>query len=829
MKKYKKQLLIILSFLIPLITYLIVFYIKGLLTNKTILSGDMAVQYYPLYNYLKGVMDGTNSIFYSFSKGLGGTMFGTMLYYLSSPLNIFLIFIDKQYIPDFMTYLVILKLSLCGLTMYLYMRRKFKTDNILLLAFSLCYAFMGYNLNYFINIMWLDVVFMAPIVMIGLDMIIENKSPILYVISLFISIFSNYYISYMLCIFCTLYFLYSISLKYDIKKEKKIIIKITKKFIIYSLLTGLMCSFFLVPCIFEMISYGRSITSKKILTFDYNFFDLFSKTYIGTLNLNDTLNYSSMNLYTGIITLPLVFLFIMNKDIEKKERFLTLSVILAMILPCFFGILNYVWHLCTIPSFYSFRYSFLLCFFLINIAYKSIMHLQISKTKIFFYLAFYLLISLLLIPITYYGNYYDFLNYKLIWITIAFLISYFVILYCSINNRVKKYILSILILIELVLNIGIILSKHTYADRKILIDEQNYEEILKKYNNNNQYRIQLYNETVENNNSLLKQYRGISTFLSTTNYKAIDFLIKTGKNSKNENRQNYYTAYGQSYIINSLLNTKILEDKEDNYNYNYEKIEQTSKENTSIIYNNKNALSIGYMVENECNNLNFEFPFDEKIFNCIINKNDEYYKKISPLKSSDDKYTYSLDEKGYYYIYSENMEEIEEKIVQKTDEQNIIYYAKDYIILKNETPNYKLMINKIDDINNEKIKIYYFCKKCFEKNLKILEQEQLIYEIHNNKINGNINTKGGILLITLPYERGFEIHIDGKKTDYKMILDTFIGVNLTKGHHTIEINYKQPFLNVGIIISIVSSILCIFFIESDIIRKKSIYSEQKKC
>mgnify|MGYP002627251691 CR=1 FL=1 len=95
-KQQKKKVLIALSFFIPLIVFLFIFNINGLLTDKTILSGDMHAQYYPLFNYLKGVFDGNNSIFYSFSKGLGGTMFGTIFYYLSSPLNLFLFFVDGQ-------------------------------------------------------------------------------------------------------------------------------------------------------------------------------------------------------------------------------------------------------------------------------------------------------------------------------------------------------------------------------------------------------------------------------------------------------------------------------------------------------------------------------------------------------------------------------------------------------------------------------------------------------------------------------------------------------------------------------------------------------------
>ena len=248
MKKYKKLIYGVLSFFIPFLLLVILFFLKGFFDKKTVIYTDTYVQYYPLFNYLKAIFNGTASIFYSFNKNLGGTMFGTFFYYLSSPINIFVKFISRENIMLFFLWLIIFKISLCSLSMYLYMTYKHKKCNLLIVCFSVCYGLMGYNINFFINFMWLDVVALAPIVLIGLDKLINKESPLLYIVSLFISIFSNYYISYMLCIFCVLYFLYEVFLNYTDKKE---ILQLSKKFIIISLLTGLMCSFFLIPCFFS--------------------------------------------------------------------------------------------------------------------------------------------------------------------------------------------------------------------------------------------------------------------------------------------------------------------------------------------------------------------------------------------------------------------------------------------------------------------------------------------------------------------------------------------------------------------------------------------------
>ena len=793
MRKYKKQKIIILSFLIPAIIYTFIFYINGLLTNKTIITGDMRIQYYPLFTYLKGVFNLDNSIFYSFSKGLGGTMYGTIFYYLSSPLNLLMLIINKQNIPNFITYLIIFKLSLCGLTMYLYMRRKFKTDSILLLAFSLCYSFMGYNLNYFINIMWLDVIILAPLVLIGLDRIIENKSPLMYIITLFISIFSNYYISYMLCIFCVLYFIYEILLKYNIKEDKKIIKEIIKNFLISSILTGLICSFFIIPCIFEMLNYGRNIEINQIFTHDLNIFNLITKTYIGSLNLNDTLNYTSINLYTSIIIMPLIFFYLFNRNINKKEKKLTILFIIIMLIPCFIGVFNYIWHLFTIPSFYSYRYSFLICLFLIRIGYESYKKIDLKIKEILLYLTFYLINSLYLIIITYYSNYYSFLNYKLIWLTTLILVIYMFILYKKPKN--KNVLIISLMIIESFLNIFIIFNHSSFEDRSVI--ENKYEGIINKYK---EKRLEINNTY---NSAFIYNYEGINTFLSTTNYKTLDFLLKAGLNFDEYN--NLYINDMQSILVDDMIGLKnVITDEKRNFK-NLNKKEELKDQN---IYENKDALSIGYIIKNECNDLKFGFPYDERIFNCIFNIDEKIYKKPKVIEETDNRITYQTKKDTIYYI---NTKETSEKKYEESL-NNVIYNIDNYYMLKSKEEKLEIQFGEGEKENFE---IYYFDYKKYDEIIKNLKIEQLDYKIDKDRLYGNIKTNGGLLMITIPYEKGYKIYVDNKPVKYKKVLNTFIGVDLESGEHKISVQYEQPGLKIGVIVSLTSLLLMTIYIRKE--------------
>ena len=56
------------------------------------------------------------------------------------------------------------------------------------------------------NVMWLDVIVLAPLVILGIERLVKEGKCYLYCIALSLSILSNYYLSIMLCIFLVLYF-----------------------------------------------------------------------------------------------------------------------------------------------------------------------------------------------------------------------------------------------------------------------------------------------------------------------------------------------------------------------------------------------------------------------------------------------------------------------------------------------------------------------------------------------------------------------------------------------------------------------------------------------
>lgn len=72
-----------------------------------------------------------------------------------------------------------------------------------------------------------------------------------------------------------------------------------------------------------------------------------------------------------------------------------------------------------------------------------------------------------------------------------------------------------------------------------------------------------------------------------------------------------------------------------------------------------------------------------------------------------------------------------------------------------------------------------------------------------NVIAGKIETeRKGYFITSIPYDKNFEIRVDGKKTEGERVNTAFLGCRLKKGKHEIEIIYHAPGVQVGKMLSL---------------------------
>lgn len=848
MIRSKKIKILLCAFLIPILIigihliYMEIINPGYFAKGENLLLADMSSQYNSLYSYIQDVFLGKASIFYSFSKSLGGNMASTIGYYLGSPFNILYVFFSKASIPLCTFIIYLLKIGLTGLFMNFYLSKKQNSYSYTTLIFSTFYALCSYTVNYYFNNMWLDVVLLTPLVLYGIDYIIEKRKIYLYTIFLSMAIISNFYIAYMLCIFTVIYFLFELFTRFkSINNKKDVIIK----YIIGSLLAGGISCILLLPAITNLAQIMRSPIDSYQLKYDTRglkntiFNDILSKLLIGSHSKESSLSRNRPNIYFGILPLILCYYYYFNHKFKIKEKIITFLITFMFLLSLFLPRLNLVWHGFSVPNGYICRFSFLFIFFMIYIAFKTFNNLE--KIKIIPSIIFILVYS----SISYYisTQYLVFLEKKDIIISVLFMLIYLILLFIiSRVNKIKnilKVILIFIVIIEVYINFSD--SLITNQKMKIISSYSNfYYDVCPKINNldNDFYRVD-GNYYYSYLDSMICRTNSLTSSLSTNDGNLYKTLYDYGYSltyttvTEDENKLpimdsllgvKYYYAkekFDDSYYkyINSIYTKK--------YNYVY----KMWKDKELFLYENPYALKLGFLVDenyfqnyNKDSNNNFE-KLNNTMKSFVGNDKDILHKYASTYNQSNN-YIFNIDNDSKYLYLSYNY-----KLAINWTTYESIYINNEYVAtgtsddigtikIPNKYANSDINLTiRYDNYSNQENNIsdlvmYSFDIKQFEDDINILKK----YQVNNIKIDKNkvkmnvdVNDNKNILFLSIPYDKGWNIYVDGRKVKYYKIADDFIGVKLSKGKHSVSMKYCSPNFKLGLCISVLSICLLIIY------------------
>ena len=154
MREKLQRLPLVLAFFLPLSLAVLICILHGIYPfgDSCLLQIDMFHQYCPFSIEMMEKLQNGGSFFYSWKLGLGSDYISHFAYYLASPFNWLLVFCSRDYIIEFMSVLILLKIGFCGLTFAAYLRRHFKSNHILIAVFGTAYALSGYMAAYSWNV-----------------------------------------------------------------------------------------------------------------------------------------------------------------------------------------------------------------------------------------------------------------------------------------------------------------------------------------------------------------------------------------------------------------------------------------------------------------------------------------------------------------------------------------------------------------------------------------------------------------------------------------------------------------------------------------------------
>lgn len=385
----------VMAFLIPLILLSLIWLVLGVYPfgDKTLLWGDMGAQYADYLSYLHEILTGKADAAYTFSKALGGDMISIWSYYLLSPFNLIFLFFDASSIVPGVHLLMLLKLSFCGFNMSVYLKNRIsgrrseqKKSDLWILFFSTVYVFSGYVIAYSYNVMWIDGIYLLPIVILGLEKLLEHRNKTLYILAMAAALIFNYYTAYMICLFVVLYTpVYYFLLRRN-RGERKQFFKTFGALVFGSAVSIGMAAVVLVPTAKAFSGNVKGNISFGILADMSRLFhvrDVWKRFLPGQYTI-DMLNSDLPNPYIGFVGILIFIAFLGMRGLRWKEKTAYGILLVSLFLSFEFKGLNSLWHICSRPAGITNRFGFLWCFVLISMLCSGFYSLYDKREEVRF-------------------------------------------------------------------------------------------------------------------------------------------------------------------------------------------------------------------------------------------------------------------------------------------------------------------------------------------------------------------------------------------------------------------------------------------------------------
>ena len=853
---------IILAFLFTSVVMIFVYYCFGLFPfgDKTILRMDLYHQYGPLFAELYERLVGAKSFLYSWNSGLGGSFLGNFYNYLASPLSLLVLLFGHKNIPEAIATIILLKGAFASATFAYYLKRSQGQNDASIAAFGVLYSFCGFFIAYYWNVMWLDAMVLFPLAMLGIELIIKSKKFGLFVFALTMTMLTNYYMAYMLCIFSVLFYLvsyigsYSLTSSYNetdvasspgkaglwhrLKHSRLLGSGIT--FAFSGIISLCLAAFALLP-IYYILKACSATADPFPTTFTsyYKIFDFFANHLA---SVEPTIRSSGTdvlpNVYCGIAAIILVPLFLFAKSISIKQKAVYVGLLGLLFFSFNINFANFVWHGFHFPNDLPYRFSFMYSFILLVMAYKAFVRLKEFTGKEVLGTGIAVLFAVVLIQEIGSKNVSD----LTVITSISFIVLYTLLFAMHSRDRFPAAAFALLILCSFTAEACIAnTDRYSMNQRKVdyaqdLPDFQTLKSRLDEYDGTDFYRMELTSLRTRMDPSWY-DYNGVSTFSSMAYEKLSNLQSRLGMAG---NFINSYTYNSQTPVYNAMHSLKYIVNNNESIVMNPIFYEPLFSKDKFTAYKNLYHLPIAYCVNPALTDWDYtnSNPFavqadyftkatgSETPFNRLPITGAEY-------NNVDDIYTgFDTGEFYYYKTVSDGDASVTFIIVPEVTQSCYIYVKSsnvdkvivrsgDYVLTHNDDRESIIDIGlreageeirvelPIAKGNSGNISLFAYgvdTAKFAEGYNKLNEGRLDVTSFRETEITGSLTApKDSILYTSIPYDVGWRVTLNGEKLAADKLLrigDALLGVKLDKeGANTVEFKYIPIGLYTGLYIS----------------------------
>ena len=833
------------SFIIPLVIMFGVYLSQGIYWNSDTspLLGDGFHQYVIFDLNLRNILHGSDSLFYTFTSGLGLNFYALSSYYLGSFLSPLVYFFDVSSMPDAVYLSTLLKFGLIGLSTFFSLSKIFKNIPApLRLSLSTSYALMSFTVSQLEIKTWLDVFILIPLILTGLHLLITEKKRILYFTSLSILFIQNYYFGYMTALFLVVW--YFCQLSWDFKSRKYSFLD----FFLTSLLAGLTSFIMTLPTLFDLRTHGEKLTAiTKIKTDDSWYLDLFAKQFIGAF---DTTKYGSIPMiFVGLLPFILTIVFFTLKSIKFHVKLCYATLLIIIIASFYLEALDLFWQGMHAPNMFLHRYAWIFSTLLIYISAEVLNRVKdIKLWNIFCSMS--LLLSGYLATI-YFKNHYSFLTKLNILLTLEFLVVYLLLLLALIKKLISPKIFSILILIFTISEISFnassqlngITKEWGFASRSTYDKDIPSMEAILEYTKQQPDTFTRTEklQTQTGNDSMKFNYNGISQFSSVRNRSASTTLDKLGFKSSGTNLNLRYA--NNTIIADSLfgISYNISETYPDKYGFH----PSYQKDNLTL-YKNQFALPIAFATHSLYKDVTFnDHTLDNQtqFLNQIAGLNEEYFYPINHHTDSGDSvvnlngtdtedatisYSIEVPDNSQVYLSMTKLNCSNDKKKQVdiivngekksfTTDNAFTFFNLGYTENK-QTFDIQVKFPGNAQVSFESPTFYRLDTKKYTGAISKIKENPVEVSSYKNKVTVNYKVKNETsIFFTIPYDQGWSAYQNGKKLQIQQAQTGFMKIDVPEGEGTITLSFIPKGFVTGASCSLIAIIVFIFY---DFQRKK---------
>ena len=828
----KKHLIRLASFGLPVLLSLILMAVLHVYPfgDATFLIWDMDWQYSSFFAHLHDILHGEASAWYSFSRAIGGDMVGVSAYYLISPFNLLFYFFDAAHIYAGIALVLLLKIGCTGWTMQYYLESKKRMAGNLI--FSTAYALSGFMVAYFFNIIWLDGIYVLPLMILGIERLIDKRKPFLYLFCIAYGVLTSFYIGYMLCIFSVLYFIcYYFFLSEGRKRIGTLFVYAGS-----SLLGGMLSAVTALPALYAMRDGKTSIDSAVWENHSamFGLKDFIEKSFAGTIESLQITEGEPL-LYAGVLSVIFLIIFFLDGRNGWKKKIGYGMLLVFMGASLYFYNLCCAWQAFNMPNGSQFRYAFLYVFVVLILAAEEYRKFYEPEQmdgekaeKIRDVVAVVLLLAgMFLVK----GKLEDLDRKGVFLCNLLLLAGYLGILLCVKNRQIRTGMFLAGMSAELLAN-ALLFYQNTPLYTSTTVSEyqtyiENTQELVKQVKEDSGlYRTVLTGDAYRTvNDGFLWNLYGLDSYTSVESEATQQMAFNLGY--YRNMIQGIHYKDGSTLAAESFLGVKyLLTSKEVTDSF-----KELGKSETVRLYENQDALPVAFFVKDTMKQVENEdfncFAYQDAIYqNLLTGQAQDIFTQAvwepveyvnceqtgdgslwitDPKEESYVDYRLHITEKSNYYI--QYLGSHASKVIAFIDGEEMDL---------GEQPNVVKRLGTLDEADDvilrcyisgeeahtlEKVYVYSENEEALQQYAKeVCAQNVEIFHKRDDKITVRCKREEdgtGYLMCTIPYDRGWKIKVDGQKVTAEQVLGNYLLIPVESGEHEIVMQFVPQGLYPG--------------------------------